>query len=132
MDIAASLGIIESTADNHRTSTMKKLGVHSAGTLDLRGIHAGIYVWRFGTDPSGEECSYEHRDTKLGGHITQEVTQGYGPRDVHAAEGAAGKYQVRLKYFAQDAKGCDPPGLLVSNGREATWPPSGHPGLSER
>ncbi len=55
------------------------------------------------TDPAGEECFYEHRDTKQGGHITQDVTQGYGPEMFTLPKAAAGKYQVRVKYFAEDA-----------------------------
>jgi uncharacterized protein YfaP (DUF2135 family) len=47
--------------------------------------------------------SYQHRDTKAGGHITQDVTQGYAPEMFTLPKAAAGKYQVRVKYFAQDA-----------------------------
>jgi hypothetical protein len=55
------------------------------------------------TDPQGEECFYEHRDTKLGGHLTQDVTQGYGPEMFTLLKAAAGKYHVRVKYSAEDA-----------------------------
>jgi len=30
-------------------------------------------------EPTGEECYYQHRDTKIGGPLSQDVTQGYGP-----------------------------------------------------
>ena len=43
------------------------------------------------------------RDTKLGGHITQDVTQGYGPEMFTLPKAAAGKHEVRVKYFAHDA-----------------------------
>jgi hypothetical protein len=55
------------------------------------------------TDPAGEECRYDHPDTKLGGHITRDVTQGYGPEMFTLPKAAAGKYQVRVKYYAEDA-----------------------------
>jgi DNA-binding CsgD family transcriptional regulator len=41
-EIAAILGIAESTADNHRTSAMKKMGVRSAGTLTRVALVLGF------------------------------------------------------------------------------------------
>ena len=30
-------------------------------------------------DPTGEECYYRNRETKIGGKLTIDVTEGYGP-----------------------------------------------------
>jgi uncharacterized protein YfaP (DUF2135 family) len=54
------------------------------------------------TDPAGEECYYSHRDTKLGGHITTDVTTGYGPEMFTLPKAPTGDYQVRVKYFSSD------------------------------
>ena len=40
-EIAAILGITESTADNHRSNAMAKLDVHSAGTLTRVALTLG-------------------------------------------------------------------------------------------
>jgi uncharacterized protein YfaP (DUF2135 family) len=73
------------------------------------------------TDPAGEECFYEHRDTKLGGHITQDVTQGYGPEMFTLTKAAAGKYQVRVHYFAQDANRASTRTKVYATIYEGAW-----------
>jgi hypothetical protein len=51
------------------------------------------------TEPNGEECFYQHRSTSLGGELTQDVTQGYGPEMYVMKHATSGSYQVRAKYF---------------------------------
>jgi len=53
-------------------------------------------------DPIGEECYYEHRETKLGGRLTEDVTQGYGPEMFVLVKAAPGPYRIRAHYFSQD------------------------------
>jgi uncharacterized protein YfaP (DUF2135 family) len=54
------------------------------------------------TEPSGEECYYAHRDTRSGGELTQDVTQGYGPEMYVLRAAPHGRYEVRAHYFASD------------------------------
>jgi tetratricopeptide (TPR) repeat protein len=54
------------------------------------------------TEPSGEECFYSHRDTRSGGRLTQDVTQGYGPEMYVLRDAPNGRYDVRAHYFASD------------------------------
>jgi len=51
-------------------------------------------------EPTGEECFYGHKKTKIGGHLTTDVTQGYGPEMYTLAKAKKGTYQIRVKYFA--------------------------------
>ena len=51
-------------------------------------------------EPSGEECFYGHRDTKSGGRLTQDVTQGYGPEMYVLKKAPSGTYGIRAHYFA--------------------------------
>lgn len=53
-------------------------------------------------EPSGEECFYSHPNTRSGGRLTRDVTQGYGPEMYVLAKAPPGEYQVRAKYFASD------------------------------
>jgi hypothetical protein len=53
-------------------------------------------------EPTGEECYYGHRVTQLGGQLTQDVTQGYGPEMYTLPSAKAGTYQVKAHYFASD------------------------------
>ena len=54
-------------------------------------------------EPTGEECYYEHTKTKIGGRITEDVTQGYGPEMYTLARAVPGKYRIRVKYYSAAA-----------------------------
>ncbi len=53
-------------------------------------------------EPSGEEVYYGNRNSRLGGELTQDVTQGFGPEMYVLKNAPAGDYSVRAKYFASD------------------------------
>ena len=52
------------------------------------------------TEPTGEEAYYGHRRTHIGGDVSRDITDGYGPEEymLHAAR--KGAYKVRAHYFA--------------------------------
>jgi tetratricopeptide (TPR) repeat protein len=50
-------------------------------------------------EPSGEECYYSHSTTRSGGHITSDITTGFGPEMYFNANAPKGKYQLKAKYF---------------------------------
>ena len=54
-------------------------------------------------EPTGEECSYQHRDTKIGGHITQDVTQGYGPEEYLLRKAMHGRYIIKTRFYGSRA-----------------------------
>ncbi len=54
-------------------------------------------------EPSGEECFFGHRQTRIGGSLTRDVTQGYGPEMYVLASAPHGDYQISAHYFASDA-----------------------------
>ena len=54
------------------------------------------------TEPNGEECYYKNRRTKIGGSLTKDVTQGYGPEMYVLTKAPHGKFRVRVKYYASD------------------------------
>ncbi len=54
------------------------------------------------TEPSGEECFYSHRQTRSGGELTRDVTQGYGPEMFVLKRAPSGRYLVRAHYYASD------------------------------
>jgi hypothetical protein len=53
-------------------------------------------------EPTGEECYYGHTKTGIGGKLTIDVTQGYGPEMYVLENAAEGKYRVLLEYFSDD------------------------------
>jgi tetratricopeptide (TPR) repeat protein len=54
-------------------------------------------------EPTGEECYYSHRQTRIGGDLSLDVTQGFGPEMYVLRKAVPGAYQVRAHYFASDA-----------------------------
>ena len=50
-------------------------------------------------EPSGEECFYKHSNTRSGGHITSDITTGFGPEMYYNANAPHGQYQVKAKYY---------------------------------
>jgi uncharacterized protein YfaP (DUF2135 family) len=63
---------------------------------DTDGTDVDLHV----VDPSGEECYYGHRLTKIGGKLDVDDTDGFGPEVFTLANAASGKYQVRVKYYS--------------------------------
>ncbi len=50
-------------------------------------------------DPNLEECSYKHTRTKIGGQISKDMTQGFGPEEFILKDAIKGDYFVKIKYF---------------------------------
>jgi hypothetical protein len=51
------------------------------------------------TDPRNEKCSYENTETGIGGKISQDVTQGYGPEEFCLKKAWKGNYKVDVNLF---------------------------------
>ncbi len=50
-------------------------------------------------DPNKEECWYSHTKTKIGGRMSQDMTQGFGPEEFTLKNAIKGDYFVKIKYF---------------------------------
>jgi hypothetical protein len=55
------------------------------------------------TDPSGEKCAYDHTETMIGGIISHDFTQGYGPEVFLLKKATGGKYLVQANYFGTNS-----------------------------
>ena len=51
------------------------------------------------TDPEEERCYYGHRQTYLGGIISQDVTGGYGPEEFMLKKAPKGNYKIEVNYY---------------------------------
>ena len=51
------------------------------------------------TDPEEERCFYRHRETYLGGIISQDVTGGYGPEEFMLKKAPKGNYKIEVNYY---------------------------------
>jgi hypothetical protein len=50
-------------------------------------------------EPGGEKCFYQNRNTKLGGQLTEDVTQGFGPERYVMQKAAKGEYTIVVHYY---------------------------------
>ncbi|MDP3276641.1 MAG: hypothetical protein Q8Q09_15695 [Deltaproteobacteria bacterium] len=53
-------------------------------------------------DPNGEECYYGHRNTRIGGFLTQDITTGYGPEMFVQPNASPGNYRVFAHFFGSN------------------------------
>jgi hypothetical protein len=51
-------------------------------------------------EPTGEECFYAHRETRMGGRLTQDVVTGYGPEMYVLPRAQSGRYRVFAHFYA--------------------------------
>jgi von Willebrand factor type A domain len=54
-------------------------------------------------EPTGEDCHYANRNTEIGGAMTTDVTQGYGPEMYVLPRAKEGRYVLRAHYYASDS-----------------------------
>lgn len=50
-------------------------------------------------EPSGEKCYYQHQLTTIGGHISRDVTDGYGPEEYMVKKAMPGAYLIQANYY---------------------------------
>jgi len=50
-------------------------------------------------DPNLEECYYSHPKTKIGGQMSQDMTQGFGPEEFTLSKAKKGDYFIKAKYY---------------------------------
>ncbi len=50
-------------------------------------------------DPNLEECFYNHSTTKIGGQMSQDMTQGFGPEEYTVKKAIKGDYFIKVNYY---------------------------------
>jgi tetratricopeptide (TPR) repeat protein len=51
------------------------------------------------TDPRMEKCDYSHNQTMIGGRISQDVTQGFGPEEFSLKKAIKGNYMIEVNLY---------------------------------
>ncbi|HYE16959.1 MAG TPA: VIT domain-containing protein [Tepidisphaeraceae bacterium] len=50
-------------------------------------------------EPSGEECNYSHNRTTIGGLVSRDFTQGYGPEEYCLKKLMPGEYKIKVHFY---------------------------------
>lgn len=64
-------------------------------------------------DPNGETCFYGHKATAIGGRISRDITQGYGPEQFMLKKAIKGKYKVYVNYFGDSQVKAEGPSTVM-------------------
>ncbi|MCL1933738.1 MAG: DUF2135 domain-containing protein [Candidatus Azobacteroides sp.] len=64
-------------------------------------------------DPRGETCFYGHSRTEIGGRISRDITQGYGPEQFMLKKAISGKYEVFVNYFGDSQVKAEGPSTIM-------------------
>ena len=64
------------------------------------------------TEPSGEKCFYGHNRTTIGGMISNDFTQGYGPEEYCLRKAMKGKYKIQANFFGSHQQSLSGPTTL--------------------
>jgi len=54
------------------------------------------------TEPSGEQASYNNNRTQIGGLVSRDFTQGYGPEEYLLKKSMKGNYAIDVDYFSEN------------------------------
>jgi len=103
---------------NHTLAAAKRGGVDTSGfgidprlvrmlAVDLRIVLTwdadltDMDLWV--VEPSDEVANYSHHQTTIGGLVSMDVMDGYGPEEYVLKKAMPGRYQIKTNYFASHA-----------------------------
>jgi tetratricopeptide (TPR) repeat protein len=78
-------------------SVIKALPVDIRIVMDWNMNNTDIDLWV--TDPNNEKCYYSHNRTAIGGRISHDMTQGFGPEQFLLKKAIKGTYKVEINYY---------------------------------
>ena len=64
------------------------------------------------TEPSGELCMYSHNRTTIGGRLSNDFTQGYGPEEYCIRKAMKGQYKIQANFFGSRQQSLSGPTTL--------------------
>jgi hypothetical protein len=66
-------------------------------TISWNTDNTDIDLWVI--EPDGEKCYYENDETKSGGRLLDDLTEGYGPERYQTVKAGKGSYTVKVHYY---------------------------------
>jgi len=82
--------------------------ISMAWDADLTDIDLHVY------EPTGEHACYSHKKTAIGGLVSRDFRDGYGPEEYVLRRAASGTYQIRAHYFgSHQQRLCGPCTVMV-------------------
>lgn len=63
-------------------------------------------------DPNLEKCFYGNQKTKMGGRLSDDMTEGFGPEEFVLEEAGSGSYYVKIDYFGDNYQKIENPTFM--------------------
>ena len=76
---------------------VKPMPVDVRIVMDWNMNNTDIDLWV--TDPNNEKCYYSHNRTEIGGRISHDMTQGFGPEQFLLKKAIKGTYKIEINYY---------------------------------
>ena len=84
--------------------------------MDLRVVidwnHNDTDIDLWVVDPNDERCWYKNKKTKIGGIITDDMTEGFGPESFKLKEAISGNYEMLIDYYSDNVQKISGPTFL--------------------
>ncbi len=93
--LATSKAKLDASAVDPRLLANLPVDVRVVLNWDTDNSDMDLYV----VDPRGEECFYSHNRTAIGGRLSADVTNGYGPEEFLLRKAIPGTYTVKASFF---------------------------------
>lgn len=94
--------ILQTKKVNGATKNLPK-GSDAEISLDMRVVidwnHNDTDIDLHIVDPDLEECFYGNSKTKMGGSLSEDMTQGFGPEEFSLENATLGSYYIKIDYF---------------------------------
>jgi Flp pilus assembly protein TadD len=93
-----------------RVKKLLDLDVRISLSWDADNTDVDLHV----TEPTDEHAFYGHRDTRMGGLVSNDVTTGYGPEEYVVRRALPGAYDIRVHYYGSRQQTLVGPATLVA------------------
>ncbi|WP_417886850.1 VIT domain-containing protein [Zunongwangia sp.] len=84
--------------------------------MDLRVVvdwnHNDTDIDLWVIDPKNEKCWYKNKKTEIGGILSDDMTEGFGPESYKLKEAIAGKYEIFIDYYSDNVQKISGPTFL--------------------
>ncbi|SEL05051.1 TonB-dependent outer membrane receptor, SusC/RagA subfamily, signature region [Aquimarina amphilecti] len=88
----------------------KEIPVDVRVVIDWNHNDTDIDLWVI--DPNEEKGYYSNTETEIGGRLSQDMTEGYGPEEFMLKKAIKGNYKVMIDYYADNVQKISGPTIL--------------------
>lgn len=108
--------LIKDKVKNHKEDNGIKINNIEPEKFDFRVVidwnHNDTDIDLYVTDPKNETCYYSHTSSAIGGRMSNDMTEGFGPEEFVLKNAITGKYQIKINYFGDRYQKVDNPTFL--------------------